>query len=503
MNNFDPQKFQKDLQDYISKKYGENVSVSDPEIFGTKEGEKTEEKDTTINFDMKPKELEEYLNQYVVDQEEAVEVLATKVCTHFNRMRYENENPDEGRVTGNIKSNILMLGPTGVGKTYMIKLIANKLGVPFVKGDATKFSETGYVGGDVEDLVRELVHQADGDIKTAEYGIIYLDEIDKIAASVKSSTGPDVSRTGVQRNLLKIMEESEVDLKTPHDIASQMEAMMQAQQTGKIERKKINTRNILFVVSGAFNELVDIIRKRLNKQPLGFLSDIEKYHDKTYDYLSKVETEDFLEYGFESEFIGRLPVVVNLRKLNMESLYRILKNENCSVIAGKKRDFISYGLKLEFEDEAFRKIAEIAYKENTGARGLIKICERTLIKYEKELPSSNIKNLRVTESIVENPGLQLQKLLLEEKIMLFKREFYDRSNIELDFTDDSKYALLKVSENDSMNNIKKIIEETFHDYEYGLKLIGKSSLTVTSEIILNHRDYLDQLIKNSYGENGN
>ena len=183
-------------------------------------------------------ELEEYLNRFVVDQEDAVEVLATKICTHFNRMKIEEENR-LSKIVGNVKSNILMLGPTGVGKTYIVKLIANKIGVPFVKGDATKFSETGYVGGDVDDLIRELVHEAGGDISWAEYGIVYLDEIDKIAGQSDSKYGgPDVSRKGVQRALLKLMEESEVDMKVPHDIASQMEAVMQAQKTGKVEKRK-------------------------------------------------------------------------------------------------------------------------------------------------------------------------------------------------------------------------------------------------------------------------
>ena len=167
-----------------------------------------------------------FLDQYVIKQEEAKEILATKICTHFNRMKLDRADPDEAsRFVGNIKNNILLIGPTGVGKTYLIKLIAQRIGVPFVKGDATKFSETGYVGGDVEDLIRELVREADGSIEKAQYGIVYIDEIDKIASS-PNLVGPDVSRTGVQRNLLKLMEETEVDLKAPNDLAAQMESVM-------------------------------------------------------------------------------------------------------------------------------------------------------------------------------------------------------------------------------------------------------------------------------------
>ena len=171
---------------------------------------------------------------------------------------------------GSIKNNIILIGPTGVGKTYLVKLIAKKIGVPFVKGDATKFSETGYVGGDVEDLVRDLVYAADDDLELAQYGIIYIDEIDKIASSGHIWGGPDVSRTGVQRALLKPMEETEVDLKVAHDPVSQIQAIEHYRRTGKKDKRTLNTRHILFIVSGAFNGLDKIVKERLSKQEIGF-----------------------------------------------------------------------------------------------------------------------------------------------------------------------------------------------------------------------------------------
>ena len=202
-----------------------------------------------------------------------------------------------------------------MGKTYLIKHSPQNRRA-FCQRRRNQVHETGYVGGDVEDLVRELVREADGDIARAEHGIIYIDEIDKIA-STRGLNGPDVSRSGVQRNLLKLMEETEVDLKSPQDIASQMEAVMQMQQSGKMERKKVNTRNILFIVSGAFAGLDEIIARRLNKGAIGFQlgeerapSDIEPQH-----LYRNVRTEDLLEYGFESEFIGRLPVIAILHAL--------------------------------------------------------------------------------------------------------------------------------------------------------------------------------------------
>ena len=228
--------------------------IPNPQKKVPKTGPETEErKEKKFSFNIKPEELEEYLNQYVIDQKDAISIIATRVCTHFNRKRFEEEHPEyKNIISGNIKSNVLLLGPTGVGKTFIVKLIANKIGVPFVKGDATKFSETGYVGGDVEDLVRELVREAEGDIDMAEHGIIYIDEIDKIATP-PGYKGLDVSRSGVQRNLLKLMEEAEVNLKAPHDLAAQMEVVVEIQRTGKAKRKIINTRNILFIVSGAFD----------------------------------------------------------------------------------------------------------------------------------------------------------------------------------------------------------------------------------------------------------
>ncbi len=229
---------------------------------GSGEGIPTGTKIGTLRFDMKPAELHEYLDRFVIRQDSAKEILATKICTHFNRIRYfqEKGEADDREGIGRIKGNIILIGPTGVGKTYLIKLIARKLGVPFVKGDATKFSETGYVGGDVEDLVRDLVQEADGDIDKAKYGIIYIDEIDKIASS-GNIIGLDVSRAGVQRNLLKPMEETEVDLKVAHDPVSLMEAAAHFQKTGKRLKRTINTRDILFIVSGAFNGLEEIISK--------------------------------------------------------------------------------------------------------------------------------------------------------------------------------------------------------------------------------------------------
>ena len=214
-----PRELEKEIGEFLSKKFGQNVKIVSPmvmpEQFQQEEEGEIKKRSARLDFQMKPEDLIAHLDQYIIKQDAAKAILSTKICTHFNRIsRQEASNGDVADMVGSIKNNVLMMGPTGVGKTYMIKLIANKIGVPFVKGDATKFSETGYVGGDVEDLVRDLVREADDDIELAQHGIIYIDEIDKIAGS-RNLIGADVSRTGVQRALLKPMEETEVDLKVP------------------------------------------------------------------------------------------------------------------------------------------------------------------------------------------------------------------------------------------------------------------------------------------------
>ena len=414
----DQKELEKELNEYLGKKYGDRIRLVVPMLFPKPQAEEVskEEKELgegkkKIHFDLKPEELEAFLNDYIIRQDDAKEILATKVCTHFNRIKFTEMTKGRNRYegVGHIKNNILMIGPTGVGKTYLIKLIAKKIGVPFVKGDATKFSETGYVGGDVEDRVRDLVYEANGDMEMAQYGIIYVDEIDKIASS-NNLIGPDVSRTGVQRALLKPMEETEVDLKVPHDPISQLEAIEHYRKTGKREKRTINTKNILFIMSGAFNGLEELTKKRLNQEGIGFGAEIRS-KDERAEYLKQVKAEDLISFGFESEFIGRLPVATVFEKLEVDDLYAILKNPNSPIILGKKKDFKSYGIDIQFEDEALYQLAVKASEEKTGARGLVSAVERVLIKFEKRLPSTDIRKFVVTRSVVEDPGKELIRLL--------------------------------------------------------------------------------------------
>ncbi|MFO7760343.1 MAG: AAA family ATPase [Thermodesulfobacteriota bacterium] len=464
----DQKEIEKEIGEYLSKKYGGKVQIissdvlSSPEKKGGKEKRITDKEDTDFYFDMKPEELIAYLDDYVIQQDEAKAILATKICTHFNRINQEIKGKFSQPAAGRIKSNVLLIGPTGVGKTYLIKLIAQYLGVPFVKGDATKFSETGYVGGDVEDLVRDLVRNADGDIKKAEYGIIYVDEIDKIAAS-PNRYGADVSRTGVQRAFLKSMEETEVEMKVPHDPISQMEAIEHYRATGKRAQKRVNTRNILFIMSGAFTSLEETIGKRVQQRSIGFEQDVASPR-RDYQLFKNVKSQDLLEYGFESEFVGRLPVIAVLNELSEDDFFEILISPNSSVIVSKKQDFNAYTIKLQFEEDALREIASRAVTEGTGARGLVSIIEEVLLHYERKLPSTSIRHFVLTREMVRDPIGELNRLLNDKKMLKEQKKRYS--------------ALVKEEVKRFISFIES--KQKYHFNKHGLVLNRKRSRLIAS-----------------------
>lgn len=397
-----------DLAKFIKEKFGVNPFPGGPpqpqeQKFAPQEPSVEEE--FHFRFELNPKKLKEQLERFVIKQEEAKKVLSIAVCDHYNHVK----RCQHGKGCGHYqKQNVVLMGPTGVGKTYLVKVIADLVGVPFVKGDATKFSETGYVGGDVEDLVRDLVRKAGGNMKLAQYGIIFLDEVDKIASPAQM-IGRDVSGQGVQRGLLKLMEETEVPAKSQLDVASQIQSMMEMQQ-GKAVKHTINTRHILFIVSGAFEGMKEVVRLRIGKAQIGFAAKAS-VQGKKVEFLKDAMSEDFINFGFEPEFIGRLPVRVTCEELNEEDLYKILKYSEGSIVKQMEEAFEAYGIELIFSDEGMHEISKKAYHEHTGARGLITICERTLRDFKFELPSSPIKRLVVSPSLVQSPAQELKKML--------------------------------------------------------------------------------------------
>ncbi|MCF7838620.1 MAG: AAA family ATPase [Candidatus Marinimicrobia bacterium] len=445
------------------------------------------------DFSFKPREIRDYLDRFVIGQAEAKKVLSVAICDHYNHVRRcldDDQRPDRYYA----KQNVLMMGPTGVGKTYLMRCIARLIGVPFVKADATKFSETGYVGYDVEDIVRDLVRVAGEDADLAQYGIIYIDEVDKIAAS-PSGGGKDVSGRGVQVNLLKLMEETEVNLLSQTDLLGQMQAMM-AMQRGREKPRAINTRHMLFIVSGAFDKLGELVRSRLDRAPIGFASDGAGAPGEAHAYLARAEAQDFVRYGFEPEFIGRLPVRLACEPLSVDDLERILLKSEESILEQYRDDFRGYEIDFEITPQAIRAVAERAVREKTGARGLLTVLERVFRDYKFELPSTHIRSFEVSEDIVRQPAAALNELraldeeahrqILHADLNAFVRRFDTEHAVELTIEPAAAEQLVKrCLELD--RTMRGLCEELFRDFEYGLKLVatrqGAARFVVTEETL--------------------
>ncbi|MCB1226817.1 MAG: AAA family ATPase [Verrucomicrobiales bacterium] len=513
-----PDEITRKLEDFIKHSLGgqvlfTQVSADARDRKETREPEATvsapEEEDSgeeVFEFRYKPVEIKAHLDRFVIRQDQAKKVLATAVCDHYNHARMLREERKAGRVLEISKQNVIIVGPTGVGKTYLVKHIADLIGVPFVKADATKFSETGYVGGDVDDLVRDLVAKANGDVTLAEHGIIYLDEIDKLASGGGERMGRDVSGRGVQTALLKLMEETEVPLYAPNDIRSQMQMMFDSRK-GRTGREVINTRNILFIVSGAFSGLEKIIRKRSNKAQIGFGTGAADGGSGSGNVLAETVTQDFIDFGFEAEFIGRLPVRVVCDPLDAGDLLEIMKSSEGSLIRQYEREFGAYGVKATFEEEAMRRVAELAAGEKTGARGLVTIWEKLLRDLKFEMPSLGLPELSVDGALVADPEAalvalrrQAETLRRDDRAMVvteFGRRFAEEHQLALGFTSDAVAALIARSEREGIE-VASLCARLFKDYPFGLRLVkaaGDGGPFVLDEAAVSEPDrYLSDLV---------
>ncbi len=348
-----------------------------------------------------PHKLKAKLDEYVVGQEHAKKAMAVAVYNHYKRVATDTMDDIEIE-----KSNMLMIGPTGSGKTYLVKTLAKLLDVPLAITDATSLTEAGYIGDDIESVVSKLLAAADNDVEKAEQGIIFIDEIDKIAKK-KNTSQRDVSGESVQQGMLKLLEGSEVEVPVG---ANSKNAM--------VPLTTINTKNILFICGGAFPDLENIIKERLNKQSsMGFIADLKDKYDKEKNLLSKVTVEDLRNFGMIPEFIGRLPIIFTLQGLDEDMLVKILREPKNAILKQYQKLLALDEVKLDFTDEALHAIAAKAMKKDTGARALRSIIEEFMLDIMYEIPKDdNIGIVTITKEYVEGKGTPMITMRGQAKI---------------------------------------------------------------------------------------
>ena len=397
-------------------------------------------------FSLTPRAVKAHLDEYVIGQDQAKRALSVAVCDHYNFARTCLASPDLAP-SHHVKPNILLLGPSGSGKTHLMRALSKLLCVPFVKADATKFSATGYVGGDVDDVVRSLLPAAGGDVEMAEFGIVYIDEVDKLAESAArrggglfgGGGGSGINTRDVQHALLKLMEDAEVPLQPPNASAPSPPPHLQrggasllpaprvrgAAATREAPRSVLRTRHVLFVFSGAFTGLEASLRSQQQQQQQEEAATAHAAAEtakaqqvsaaESRDVLQLARTADLVGAGLEPEFVGRVPVRVACRHLSVEDLVSILREAKDSVAGQLARDFRGYGIELRLSECALREVAERAVREQTGARGLLTVLEDALRDFKFECPGTGVTAIDVDAEVVRRPAESLTALLARHR----------------------------------------------------------------------------------------
>lgn len=373
----------------------DNIDLQIPKKQRLKKKKSSEEKSSLEPIDIKkipaPHEIKRQLDEYVIGQEHAKKVMSVAVYNHYKRVATNTNSMDEIEIE---KSNMLMIGPTGSGKTYLVKILAKLLDVPLAITDATSLTEAGYIGDDIESVVSKLLAAADNDVEKAERGIIFVDEIDKIAKK-KETRSRDVSGESVQQGMLKLLEGSEVEVPVG---ANSKNAM--------VPLTTINTKNILFICGGAFPELEDVIKERLNKQSsIGFAADLKDKYDNDVNILSQVTIEDLKTFGMIPEFLGRLPILFTLQGLTKQMLVEVMKEPKNAILKQYQKLLALDEVNLVFDDSALEAIAEKAIAKKTGARAIRSIIEEFMLDIMFEIPKDdNIGKVTITGDYINKKG---------------------------------------------------------------------------------------------------
>ncbi|MFB6356631.1 MAG: AAA family ATPase [bacterium] len=488
MNSGNDDSPMEDLQDFFQEfqdKYQDNVHVEHDFVGEEPEDIYEEPEDWDFDFNYTPGDVKQHLDEYVIGQNQAKKHISNAVCYHYRQI--DRSEPFYK------KKNILMVGSTGVGKTHLVEVVSDLIGVPFVKADATKFSGTGYVGKNVNSLIRELLEKADGNVAKAEHGIVFIDEIDKICSSDEDSR--DVTGRDVQTNLLKLLEETEIDPVDSTDPMSMIKGM-QGMMGGAEQDQKINTGNIMFIASGAFPGLEDLIEERLDRAGIGFNAELA--NERNLEILPHCSVDDLMDYGLEAEFVGRFPVRTYFHDLNEDHMYQILTESKSSILNSYRADFEAYDMEIEFTDEALRTISERAVEHDIGARGLTTELEDLLFEFMHHLPEQDVDTLTIDKSTVEAPTHALYSSIIENELDDRLQEL-SSDGVPVTVNEEGREALLEHAVQEQRSPME-LFEDRFAPLDYILRMVEFDEVEIDRSFVESPEEKLEEICSEHYSQ---